>query len=135
MDSTLSGELYWLTLTVLMTSLFWVPYIVNRMLERGVFTALWDPQGVTDTNRNWASRMMRAHKNAVENLVIFAPLVICVELMKLNSSVTAGACIVYFFARLTHYVTFTLGVPLLRVVAFLVGFAAQFTLALTLLGI
>lgn len=51
-----------------------VPYIINRMLEQGIGRAIWDPQGITKTEVNWAERMMRAHKNAVENLVVFAPL-------------------------------------------------------------
>jgi uncharacterized MAPEG superfamily protein len=42
---------------------------------------------------------------------------------------------VYFFARLAHYVVFTLGIPVVRVLAFAVGVAAQITLALALLGL
>ena len=40
MSTTLSSELYWLVLTLLMTALFWLPYILNRMLEQGIGTAL-----------------------------------------------------------------------------------------------
>jgi len=40
MSMILSKELYWLSLTVLMTALFWVPYILNRMLELGILNAL-----------------------------------------------------------------------------------------------
>ena len=69
---TLSIELYWLTLTVLMTALMWLPYILNRIVEHGLGFALWDPQGVTKTETAWAERMMRAHQNAAENLVICA---------------------------------------------------------------
>lgn len=133
MHMTLSKELYWLILTVLMTALFWVPYILNRMLEQGILHALWDPQGHTETKREWARRMMQAHANAVENLVIFVPLVILVQMTGVNSTVTASACMVYFFARLAHYLVFTFAVPVLRVVAFLVGFGAQVALGLTLL--
>lgn len=135
MSVSLSDELYWLILTVLMTSLFWVPYIFNRMLEHGIVNAIWDPQGNTETKRDWAARMMKAHQNAVENLVIFAPLVIAVQITGMNSEATAMACMVYFYARLAHYLVFTLAVPVLRVVTFLVGVAAQITLALVLLGI
>jgi len=105
-----------------MTAVFWVPYILNRMLELGVLSALWDPHGHTDTQRAWARRMMQAHVNAVENLVIFAPLVILIQVSGLNSDITARACMIYFFARLTHYLAFTFAIPLLRVVTFLIGF-------------
>ncbi|HHJ16666.1 MAG TPA: MAPEG family protein [Gammaproteobacteria bacterium] len=132
---TLSPELYWLTLTVLMTGLMWVPYILNRLMEQGLLPALLDPQGETSTRVSWADRMMRAHQNAVENLAIFAPLVLALQLAGITSPVTVTACLVYFFARLTHYVVFTLGVPVVRILAFATGVVAQVTLALALLGL
>ena len=55
MSTNLSTEVYWLILTILMTSLFWMPYILNRMLEQGILKALWDPQGITSTNKAWAT--------------------------------------------------------------------------------
>jgi len=133
MTTPFSNEILWLTLTVLMTSLFWVPYIINRMFELGILNAIWDPFGRTDSKKPWANRMMQAHENAVENLVLFAPLVILIQLMGLNSEVTAKACIVYFVARLTHYLSFTFAAPVLRVVTFLTGFGVQLFLALILL--
>jgi uncharacterized MAPEG superfamily protein len=135
MNIALSPELFWLILTILMTSLFWIPYIINRMLELGIFNALWDRFGLTDTNQDWARRMMQAHDNAIENLILFAPLVILIQITATNSSATATACMVYFFARLTHYIVFTFALPLLRVVSFLVGAGVQIFLAITLLGI
>lgn len=75
MQTSLSTELYWLTLTVSLTAVMWLPYIINRMAELGVLSALWDPFGHTEARAAWANRMMQAHVNAVENLVIFAPLV------------------------------------------------------------
>ena len=131
----MTTELYWLTLTVLMTALMWLPYIINRMLEQGIGFAMWDPQGETKTDVIWAERMTRAHKNAVENLIIFAPLVLTLQLTDLSNELTALACIMYFFSRLTHYIVFSLGIPLLRIFAFMISVVAQFTLAFTLLGI
>lgn len=135
MAPVLTSELYWLVLTVLTTSLLWVPYIANRMKENGVWEALWDPQGRTQAKAPWADRMMRAHKNAVENLVIFAPLVLALHVVGIHTAATASASAVYFFARAVHYVVYTAAIPLLRVGAFLVGVAAQFVLALTLFGV
>ena len=128
MSDTLSTEVYWLALTLFMTAIMWVPYILNRLVEQGVFNALWDPRGVTATRNAWAERMMRAHENAVENLVVFAPLVLLIESTQLNSPLTATACMVYFFARLAHFLVFTFGVPVLRVLTFAVGFGVQMIL-------
>ncbi len=132
---TLTPDLYWLTLSVLMTALMWIPYIINRMLEQGIGCALWDPQGITKTESMWADRMMRAHKNAVENLVVFAPLVLTLHLTHLNNELTALACMIYFFARLTHYIVFSFAIPVLRVLTFLVNVIVQLLLAFTILGL
>jgi uncharacterized MAPEG superfamily protein len=132
---TLTTELYWLTLTILMTGLMWLPYILNRMLEQGIGLAMWDPQGETKTQITWAERMMRAHQNAVENLAIFAPLVLTLHVTHLNNELTALACMIYFYSRLTHFIVFSFGIPLIRVLTFMVNVAAQLVLAFTLLGI
>ncbi len=134
MEISQTKELYWLAATVLMTAVFWVPYIIQRILERGLWNALYEPQGETDTRAPWANRMMRAHANAVENLAIFAPLVLLLHAQGIGTPFTANACAIYFFARAVHYVVFSLGVPLLRVPAFLVGFACQMAIAMALFG-
>ena len=36
----MSAELFWLVLTVAMTGLFWVPYILDRIMARGLW-ARW----------------------------------------------------------------------------------------------
>ena len=135
MHPALSLEIYWLVLTALMTALFWVPYLLQRIREHGIWTALWDPHGTADVRAPWAQRMRRAHGNAVENLVVFAPLVLALQITHANSTFTATACLVYFVARTTHFVVYSLAIPILRVPAFLAGFGAQMALALALLGV
>ena len=135
MQTALTRELFWLTSTVALTALFWVPYIINRLKEHGVWPALRNPQPDLRPRAQWPERMMRAHTNAVENLVIFAPLVLALHATGLSTPATTSACMVYFFARLAHYVIYTLGLPLLRTVAFFTGFLAQMVLAITLFGI
>lgn len=132
---TLSNEIYWLTLSILLTALMWVPYIINRMQEMGVWPALYNPQPDIRPQKQWAERMMRAHENAVENLIIFAPLVLIVEITQSHSSLSALAVEVYFYARLIHFIVFTFAIPLLRVPAFLTGAGAQLVIALNLLNI
>jgi uncharacterized MAPEG superfamily protein len=135
MQTALTREIFWLTSTVTLSALFWVPYIINRLKEHGVWPALRNPQPDLRPRAAWAERMMRAHANAVENLVIFAPLVLALHVTSLNTPSTASACMVYFFARLAHYVIYTLGLPLLRTVAFFIGFVSQMVLAMTLFGV
>jgi len=130
----ISIEVYWLVLTILMTAIMWVPYVVNRILEMGVVPAFMDRYGVTEAKAAWANRMMAAHVNAVENLVLFAPLVILVAMFNASTADTAIAVQIYFFARLAHFLLFTFATPLLRVVSFLVGFGAEMVLVIALIG-
>ena len=39
----MSRELFWLVLTVAMTGLFWVPYILDRIMVRGLVGAMANP--------------------------------------------------------------------------------------------
>lgn len=126
-------EYLWLTATLLLTAIIWIPYIINRLKEEGPIKALLNPQPDKRPKAQWAERLMCAHTNAVENLVIFAPLVILVGINQLFSETTLLACQIYFFARIAHLVIYTIGIPLLRTIAFFTGFMAQAYLAWVLL--
>lgn len=131
----MTTELYWLILSIILTALLWIPYIINRLVEQGILNALWDPDGKTATKVPWAQRLMSAHVNAVENLVIFVPLVIIAHILGISTELTVAASILYFYSRVAHVVLFTLRVPVLRIVSFIGGFIAQVVFALTLLGL
>jgi uncharacterized MAPEG superfamily protein len=131
----MSKELFWLTLTIAMTGLFWVPYILDRVASRGLAGAMGNPRPDDKPQSAWAVRQMKAHTNAVENLVIFAPLVLIAHSLTLSSPTTVLACQAYFWARLVHYVVYTLGIPGLRTLAFTVGFLAQAALVLVIFRI
>lgn len=127
-------ELYWLILTIIFTAALWVPYIVQLIVQLGPVQAIWDPTGAHPHDQDWALRAKRAHYNAVENLVVFAPLVILISITEASNSVTQIASAVYFFVRLAHYVIHIFAVPVLRTIAFVLGFGCQMALAVALLG-
>lgn len=126
----MSKELFWLTLTIAMTGLFWIPYILDRIAVRGPMGALGNPSPTDAPQSPWAQRMMAAHTNAVENLVLFAPIVLVLQELKIATATTALACAAYFWARLAHYVVYTLGIPVLRTLAFTVAWLATAALVL-----
>ena len=128
-------EIFWLVLTTFMTALLWVPYIVNQIAVRGLVAAMANPAPGDKPLSTWADRASRAHKNGVENLVVFAPLALSVHVLGVGDAVTATACAVYFFARLAHYIIYTAGIPIARTLSFAVGAVAQVTLALRLFGL
>ena len=131
----MTRELFWLTLTVILTGLLWVPYILNRIQVRGLAGAMANPTRNDKPHAEWASRLMFAHDNAVENLVLFATLVLILAQLDYSTKWTALACAVYFWARVAHIIVYTMGVPVFRTLAFTVGFAAQAVLALAIFKI
>jgi uncharacterized MAPEG superfamily protein len=128
-----SKELFWLTMTCILTGLLWVPYILDRIKVRGLWATLDNPSPQDKPQSPWAHRLYFAHTNAVDNLVVFAPLVLIVDAVGISSTTTAIACAVYFWARLAHAIVYAMGVPVFRTLAFFVGFLAQATLALAVL--
>jgi uncharacterized MAPEG superfamily protein len=128
----MSKEIFWLVLTVAMTGLLWLPYILDRIMVRGLMGAIANPSANDKPQSAWAQRMMAAHTNAVENLVIFAPLVLVTQALGITTAVTAFACALYFWSRLAHAVVYTLGIPGLRTISFVGGFVAQALLVLAI---
>jgi len=129
----MTRELFWLTLTVILTGLLWVPYVLNRIMVRGVGGAMANPSRTDKPQAEWANRLMFAHDNAVENLIVFAPLVLILNAADVSTPTTVLACAVYFWSRVVHLVVYTMGLPILRTLAFCVGFAAQAVLAVAIL--
>ena len=131
----MTRELFWLALTVILTGLLWIPYTINRSQVRGLSGAMANPSRNDKPHAPWATRLMFAHDNAVENLVIFAPLVLILNAADYSTQWTALACAVFFWSRVAHIIVYTLGLPVFRTVAFTIGFLAQAVLALAIFKI
>ena len=125
-----SVELQWLTVVVAMTGVMWC-YVFVLFSQLGVAGALRDPEHDTPFDAPWARRARRAHHNALENLVIFAVLVLVLGMLELSTEASRTAAGVYCLTRLGHFVVYVAGVPWLRTPLFLVGFGAQVVLAFT----
>lgn len=130
----MTRELMWLTLTIILTGVMWIPYILDRIMTRGLMGAMANPSRNDKPQSEWAQRFYFAHSNAVENLIIFAPLVLILDSQGIDTEYTAIACAVYFWARLAHVIVYVAGIPVLRTLAFTVGFAAQAALVLAVFG-
>ena len=125
-------ELLYLVWVTVLTGLIWIPYILDRIAVWGLMEAVGYPENPKPQSA-WARRMMKAHLNAVENLVIFATLVLAAQALNVTNSVTATACVVYFWARVVHLAAYTFAVPWVRTLAFAAGFCAQAAIAWQLL--
>jgi uncharacterized MAPEG superfamily protein len=129
----MTTELYWLTLTALMTALFWVPYVLNRVVATGLGGTLAGAAPDSGKLAEWAQRALRAHSNAIENLAIFAPVVLTAHELGISNPTTRAAVVVYFFARLAHYCVYAAGVPMARTLTFTAGWLAQIAIILAIL--
>ena len=121
-------ELFYLALVTAFTGLLWVPYILDRVAVRGLASAVGYPENPPPQS-TWAQRLMRAHANAVENLVVFAALILVAQAAGVSNAAVATAALVYFWARVVHALAYTFAVPWVRTLAFAVGFFAQATVA------
>ncbi len=130
----MNSALYWLVLTALATALMWVPYILNSFAVRGIMDTMANPSAESAPLASWANRAKAAHYNAIENLAVIAALVLAAHAGGVAAGPLATAAMVYFFARVAHYIVYLLGIPVARTLCFLVGFGCQIAIALQVLN-
>jgi uncharacterized MAPEG superfamily protein len=124
----MTTELKYLTLVTLLTGLTWLPYILNTVMVRGLVDAVGYPENPKPL-APWARRMKAAHYNSVENLVVFATLVLIAHAAGISNAAIAGSATVYFWARVVHLGAYTFGIPWVRTLAFAVGVGCQLCVA------
>jgi uncharacterized MAPEG superfamily protein len=135
MNSALTPELYYTACAAMFTGILCIPIIVNRLREMGPWQALKNPQPDVRPHADWAYRLANAHRNAIENIVVFAPLAIVVHLLGRGDSLTEMAAATFLYSRVAHALIYTFGVPLLRTIAFAIGFGCQVLLLLRILSV
>ncbi len=69
----------------------------------------------------WAGRAQRAHRNMLENLVLFAALVLVAQVAGLANETTALGALLFFWARVAYAVIYVIGIPWLRTAAWAVS--------------
>lgn len=128
----MTSELTSLTWVVVLNAVMWMPYIINTIMVRGLIDAVGYPDEPKPLSA-WAARMKAAHYNAVENLVVFAALVLIANAAGVSNETTVLACHVYFWARVVHLLSYTLAIPWVRTLSFAVGWLCQIAIILQLL--
>jgi len=123
----MTSELTSLIWVVALSAVMWVPYILNTIMVRGLVDAVGYPENPKPA-APWAVRMKAAHYNAVENLVVFATLVLVLNASGVSNETTVLACEVYFWARLVHYVVYAAGIPWVRTLSFAVSWLCSIAL-------
>lgn len=128
----MTSELMSLVWVTALTAILWMPYTLNMIAVRGLLDAVGypaDPKPLTA----WAQKMKAAHANAVENLVVFAVLVLIANAAGVSNETTVLACNVYFWSRVVHVLAYTFAIPWVRTLSFVAGFACQVAIVLQII--
>ena len=126
-------EIQYLVYVTALTGLLWVPYVLERFVSWGIGDTVGYP-AQPKPQSPWAERLIKAHRNAVENLVVFAALVLAANAAGVSGSAIADAAVLYFWSRVVHVLAYTFAVPWLRTLGFVGGFAAQAIVACQILA-
>jgi uncharacterized MAPEG superfamily protein len=81
----------------------------------------------------WAGRARRAHLNMIENLVLFAALVLIAAAAGKANATTAMGALIFFWGRVAYAVIYLVGMPWLRTLAWFVSVIGMAMIAWVLL--
>ena len=113
-------DLFLLLLAVALTFAQMLLAVIGATLQVGLPALAGNREGLPPVT-GWAGRAQRAHRNMLENLVLFAVLVlIAVVTNKANAATLFGAQ-VFVWARLAYAAIYILGIPWLRTAAWFVS--------------
>ena len=124
----MTTELTYLTYVALLTGLMWIPYVLNVISVRGLVDAVGYPE-YPKPMAAWAQRLKAAHYNAVENLVVFAALILVAHAAGVSGEATQVSAATYFWARVVHAVSYTFAIPWVRTLSFALGLGAELCIA------
>ena len=106
-------ELMLLAWSVLLAFVQMLVAVTGQLLQVGLPALAGNREGLP-VPAGWAGRAQRAHRNMLENLVLFAALVlIAVAAGKTNDLTLLGAQL-FFWARLAYAFVYLAGIPWLR---------------------
>lgn len=125
---------FYTALSALWIALAWLPYVLDRVLVRGLIPAMGNYSPDAKPQSAWAQRAQRAHTVAIESFVPFAALAILAMIKTPEDGYPSILAMSYFFGIFAHYWIYLFGIPVLRTLAFAVAAASTAALGLRVLG-
>ena len=110
----MTPELFWLTLTAVLASALWIPFIVGVNGEERDFTDFTRPPDLS-LMRPWVHRAFRAHQNLLETIIPFAAVVLVAHVAGVSTQVTIWATVAFFWIRLAHAIGMITGLAVFPV--------------------
>lgn len=106
-------ELLLLVWAVLLTLVQAVVAVHGAMMQVGLAALAGNREGMPEI-KGWAGRAARAHRNMLENLVLFAALVLIAAVAGKTGDMTLLGAQIFFWARLAYAFVYLAGIPWLR---------------------
>jgi uncharacterized MAPEG superfamily protein len=116
----MSPELLYLVWSAALTLVLAVIAVGGATLEVGLPRLAGNRENMPEMS-DWAGRAARAHRNVLENLVLFAILVFAARLVNVSNAMTLLGAQLFFWGRLAHAIVYIVGIPWLRTAAWLVS--------------
>jgi uncharacterized MAPEG superfamily protein len=113
-------ELKLLVWTVALAVIQVVIAVLGAMMEVGLPTLVGNREGLGDC-KGWAGRAQRAHRNLIENLVLYAALVFVAQATGRLNEMTALGAQLFFWGRVAHAAIYMAGIAWLRTLAWTVS--------------
>ena len=102
--------LVWATLLTLVQA---VVAVQGAMMQVGLSTLAGNREGLPEI-KGWGGRAARAHRNMLENLALFAALVLVAAIAEKTNSTTLLGAQIFLYARIVYALVYIAGVPWLR---------------------
>ena len=116
----LSPELTFLLWAVALTFIQLIISLLGATQQHGLTALAGNRENIGSTS-GWAGRAQRAHRNMLENLVLFAILVIVAHIAGISNELTVLGAQLFFWGRLAYSLIYVVGIAWLRTAAFLVS--------------
>jgi uncharacterized MAPEG superfamily protein len=94
--------------------------VSGATLQVGLPKLAGNREGLGDCT-GWVGRAQRAHRNMLENLVLFAVLVLVAQIAGRTNALTQVGAMLFFWGRLAYAVIYLAGIPWLRTGAWAVS--------------
>ena len=121
-------------LSAVWIAIAWVPYLLDRIMVRGLVGAMANPSPDLAPQSDWAVRAKAAHVVAIQAFSAFAPLAILAMIRIPEDGYPNILAMTFFIGIFAHYVIYAIGVPVLRTLSFSLAALSTLALGLRVLG-
>jgi uncharacterized MAPEG superfamily protein len=121
-------------LSAVWIAIAWVPYVLDRIMVRGLAGSMANPSLDLAPQSDWAVRAKAAHVVAIQAFSAFAPLAILAMIRIPEDGYPNILAITFFMGIFAHYVIYAIGITVLRTLSFSLAALSTLALGLRVLG-